>query len=273
LPYRLFSFPQPYRPVFYAVDVPGDGALYVKPCDLLLELGRVNDAEHVAMEMLEMHPCGGALKRLALAKLIKRQPDAAKVFLNVLRDDLVWGRWAEEYLQRLADDPELSGDKEIQKIRRLMISADDMRLTTQLLPEGGILFHDDAYLTSLMGQTRENRMAFEYFMTMCLCQDNVQGAAEAFSYLDGLSYPATPPLYEEAVLLYLDKHPREALELDSKVYFRGRRISEQTMVKFRRLQAIAASCGGLNEKAEAAMARELGDTYFYYYFFLSRKRS
>ena len=72
--------------------------LFSKPFDLLLELGRVNDAEHVAMEMLEMRPTGAALKRLALAKMIKGQPANARVVLNMLRDDLVWGRWAERIL-------------------------------------------------------------------------------------------------------------------------------------------------------------------------------
>ena len=45
------------------------------------------------------------------------------------------------------------------------------------------------------------------------------------------------------------------------------------MRKFRRLQEIAAASGGLSEKTEAAVARELGDTYFYYFFYTSRKRS
>ena len=90
-----------------------------KPFDLLLELGRVNEAEHVALEMLEDAPCGGTLKRLALVKLIKGQTAAARVVLQVLRDDLVWGRWADEYLHRLAADPTLAGDDEIQRMRRI----------------------------------------------------------------------------------------------------------------------------------------------------------
>jgi hypothetical protein len=101
----------------------------------------------------------------------------------------------------------------------------------------------------------------------------VKGVAELFPFLDGLSYPQTPPLYEEAVLVYLLEHPEEGREVGSDVFFRGRRISGSTMAEFRRLQAIATRSGGLGKKTESAVAHELGGTYFYYFFYSSRKRS
>ena len=89
--------------------------------------------------MLEMRPSGGTLKRLALVKMIKGQPAAASVFLNVLRDDLVWGRWAEGYLQRLASGPGSCG----RRGDPANTPADDRRKTTlhltmQFHPDGGM---------------------------------------------------------------------------------------------------------------------------------------
>jgi hypothetical protein len=273
LPYQMLLYPQLYDPVFSVDDVSGNSVLFSKPYDCLLELGRVNDAEHVAMEMLEMRPSGKAIKYLALAKMIKGQPANARVLLNVLRDDLVWGRWAEQYLQHLAADPELAGDEEVQRLRRAMISKDDTHRTMQFHPDGKAVYQDDAALLSLLKQNGANRMAFEYLMAMYLHRGDVRGVAEAFPFLDDLPYPTTPPLYEEAVLIYLSDHPEKTTEVGSDVLFRGRRISGPTLQKFRRLQAIASLNGGLNEKAEAAVARELGNTYFYYFFYTSRKRS
>ncbi len=273
LPYQMLSYPQIYLPLLSMKDVRGMVPLFYKPFDLLLEVGRVNDAEHLALEMLEIRPSGSVLKRLALVKLIKGQSAAASVLLNVLRDDLVWGRWAEEHLQRLAADPDLVGDDEVQRIRGLMLVKDDMPLFSTFLPDGGIFFNYKICLLDLLKQNGENRMAFEYLMAICLCDNDVESAAGLFSFLDGLSYPATPPLYEQAAVLYLTAHPEEIRKVGDEIFFHDRKISNSTVTKFHRLQEIAAQCGGVNEKMKAAVARELGDTYFYYYYFCtSRKR-
>jgi hypothetical protein len=277
LPYQMFSYPQSYWPLFSMNDVYSDPFIQKtnegmrKPCELLLELGRINEAEHVALEMLEMWPSGGTLKRLALMKMIKGQPAVARVFLNVLRDDLIWGRWAEGYLHRLETDPDLAGDEEIQRTRRLMISEDDLHLTDRFHFGGGtstIPSITSVMLLKLLEQNNQNRMAFEYLMEIYLLSGDVQAAAKSLSFLDKLSYPAIPPLYEEAVLIYAAMHPDDIKATGSGFIFRGRRISEPTMNKFRRLQAIVKLYGGPNEAARSAVEHELGDSYFYYYFYV-----
>jgi hypothetical protein len=274
LPYEMLSYPQVHLPLLSMNDVRGKSPLFCKPCDLLLEVGRVDEAEHLALEMLELRPFGGVLKRLAVVKMIKGQPAAARVLLNVLRDDLVWGRWAEERLQRLQADPEMAGDDEIQRIRRLMLSKDDMHLFSRFLADGSVFSNNRIWLLDLLKQNGENRMAFEYLMAICLCDRDLEAVAQLFPYLDGLSYAATPPLYEEAILLYSNAHPGELRKIGSDVFFHDRRISESTMSKFRRFQAIVAQCGGAKEKMEPALAGELGKTYFYFYcFHAARKRS
>ena len=110
-------------------------------------------------------------------------------------------------------------------------------------------------------------MAFEYLMAIHLGSGHLPAAIDALSFLDGLSYPAMPPLYEEATLIYGMQHPKELKATKAGVFFRGRRIGEPTMDKYRRFRAIVNSCGGPGEQAKAAVARELGDSYFYHYFY------
>lgn len=251
-------------------------ASILKPLDLLLELGRVNEAEHLAFEMQEMRPCGRALKRLALIKMVKGQSAAASVFLRVLRDDLVWGRWAEGYLQRLTTDPDLADDEDIQRIRRFMILKDDMQETSRFFADGRGLVDFGGWLLHLLKRNNENRMAFEYLMAICLQQRNLRGIAVVSSFLDGLPYSETPPLYEEAALIWLLESPdshRNVEVTGSEVFFCGRQISAPTMSRFRRLREIVSSSGGINDNAKSAAAREFGDSYFYYYYFAPEGRS
>ena len=212
LPYQMLLYPQFYEPFFDVDDVSGNAALFSKPFDFLLELGRVNDAEHVAMEMLEMRPSGAALKRLALAKMIKGQPANARVVLNVLRDDLVWGQWAERYLQRLAADPDLAGDEEVQRIRAVMLSKDDMS-SDHSIPSRreGLLYQPAASLLDSAEAKRREPNGLRISHGDVLRNDDVQAVAELFPFLDGLSYPTTPPLYEEApAALFGPNTPRRA---------------------------------------------------------------
>jgi hypothetical protein len=226
--------------------------------------------------MLEKCRSGGAIKRLALIKMVKGQTAAASVFLNVLVDDLIWSRWAKEQLHRLATDPELAGDEEIQKIRRLMISKDDSQRTQAFRPGGDFAGDSGAYFLSLLEHNNGNRMAFEYIIAICLQRRNVQAVTRLCSYLDDLSYRGIPPLYEEAAIICLIEHSdhhENVVKSGSEILFRGRRISEATASKFRRFQAILQAYGGINDESQSAVARELGGSYFYYYYFSSRKHS
>jgi hypothetical protein len=266
LPYRMFSYPQISLPLLCREQI-SSAVLMRKPCNLLLELGRTNEAEQLALETLEMWPSGGSLKRLALIKMIKGQPAAARVFLNVLRDDLVWGRWAEGYLQRLDTDPDLTNDEEIRQMRERMIVKDDIHLIHTISTDEKLssvpLVH--VLLMKLLEKNGRNRMAFEYLLSIYLKAGYLQEVIDSLSYLDNFSYPAIPKLYEEAILIYAGRHPEVVMVKDAEVFFRGRKISESTMNEFHRYQEIAKQYGELDGNAKSAMAHELGDSYFYYF--------
>ena len=89
--------------------------------ELFRRVGRVNEAEQYAHEELELTGTARAMQRVAWIKIVKGQTDAARIYLNVLRDDLVCGRWAADCLQRLQADASLRsrlGQAAREKVRR-----------------------------------------------------------------------------------------------------------------------------------------------------------
>ncbi|MGA2852625.1 MAG: DUF6057 family protein [Verrucomicrobiota bacterium] len=269
LPYELFAYPQPlgaHGILFDKWQVPKDAVKMLrKPCDWLLELGLVNDAEHTALEMLELCPTGETLKRLALIKIIKGQPAAAGVFLNVLRDDLVWGRWAEGCLERLKTQPDLAGDEEVQQIRRLMLLQDDTDQVCTIKPNNTVDLAYGLALFDLLDRNASNRMAFEYCMASSLLERNLEAAIELLPRATNFSYPTMPPYFEEALVLYGVQHPGELAENPSGLFVRGRRISNTTTEKYHRFLTLMGQTGGSFERAVPEVVREMPDSYFSYY--------
>jgi hypothetical protein len=266
MPSGLFGYPQAYTMLFDQEQVRGGSvSLLRKPCSLLLELGRVNEAEHLAYEMLELCPNGRTLKCLASIKIIKNEPDAARLFLNVLRDDLILGGWAREYLGRLDADPGFSTDAEVRQVRQLMLKKDDLDQVCRISYESGPKVNYYAMLVDLLKTNPRNRMAFEYLMSMYLLDGNVQGVVELLPLVEGFSYAMPPCSYEEAALIYAVSHPGDLTVNASGVFFRNRKMSDATADKFMRLRAIMNQAGGSIERAAPVIARELPGTYFSYF--------
>lgn len=268
LPYDLFAYPQPFGLqgiLFDKWQVPkSDIKLLSKPCDWLLELGRVNESENTALEMIELCPTGKTLKRLALIKIIKGQPAAAEVFLNVLRDDLVWGRWAEDCLERLKTQPDLAGDEEVRQARRLMLAQDDTDQICKIGPNNKIDFAYGLVLFDLLERNASNRMAFEYCMASSLLQRNLETVIALLPQATNFSYPTMPPYFEESLVLYGAQH-RELTENSSGLFVNGRRISDATAEKYRRFAALVGRTAGHFDRAVPDILREMPDSYFSYY--------
>jgi len=265
LPYDMFAYPQ-RNPVFLGNDPRlGVETEARKVCDLYCRLGLVNSAEHWAHEEFEMMKSSSILKRLAYMKMIKRQPGIARIYLNVLRDDLVYGRWAKDYLHHLDLDPALSNDREMAQIRKLMIHSEGDHPTSAIVDASTFLCSRYMQLSDLLDKNPHNRMAFEYLMAACLFDKNLKLFINVLPRLDSLSYVGTPALYEQAMVIHAHDLGAKELRVPKGVTLWGRRISADAMEKYRKLNKIAVEHGGLNEAAKGDVMRELGDTYFYFY--------
>ncbi len=247
LPYEMFSYPQSIAslvpsPATVILDAPPLAAM--KASDIYIELGLVNEADHLAYEVLEQagdHPA--VLWRLVLINVVKGKTEAARVFLRLLAKDMVHGKAARDYLARLKADPLLSGDAEVQRIRSVMI-AEDYSDFLRISP--------DALMEKLLQTNSKNRMAFEYQMAFYLLTGDLEKVALNIKRLDELGYPHVPRHYEEAILLYTSVTGK-------RVPLHGRRITAATTERFRRFIALV----GRGE--QNALAEEFWNSYFFYF--------
>jgi tetratricopeptide (TPR) repeat protein len=223
--------------------------VWIKLSDVLWELGRVNEAEHMAYEALEFTGDNPRIiRQLALIAVAKRETETARILLRALRQDLWNGRWAAEYLRRLEADPSGSFDDEIRRVRALRVDRD---------PVGWIPAAD--MLSQSLEKNPGNRMAFEYLMADCLLNRNLGLFAANISRLKDFSYPSIPRHYEEALLLYTKASPSEG-------YVYEHYISDETKRRYEGF-VDAGRRSGLSAATAQALAKGFGDTYFYYYTF------
>ncbi|MCK4284397.1 MAG: hypothetical protein KAX44_08780 [Candidatus Brocadiae bacterium] len=218
--------------------------------EVLMDLGRVNEAEHMACEALETlgdHPY--ILQRVVTARAVKGGTEAVRILLGALREDLVWRRWAGEYLRRLEKDPDLSEDQEVQRLRGLMVEAD---VAGWLTPE--------EILVQLLERNSQNKMAFEYLMAHYLLTGDLKGFVRNIGRVDEFGYAEVPRIYQEAVALYA---AGAAGEVDQYHRF----ISWETLQRHSAFQKTIYPYGADRRGAKQAATAEYGNTYFFYYTF------
>lgn len=222
----------------------------MKVGDALIELGQVNSSERMAGEILELwgyRP--DALKRLALIKILKGQPESARIYLNLLTKTLFDRRWARETLGELSRDPRLISNPEVIRLRSFMITD---------LYSGG--FDAEGILLQSLRQNRQNRLAFQYLMAHYLLTQQLDKLHLNVIRLGNFNFPEIPRHVEEALVLYRQTSGR-ALSLH------GNRISLQTERRYQEFNQRFLGYGGDLRAASLGMLREFGDTYWYYHVF------
>jgi tetratricopeptide (TPR) repeat protein len=220
----------------------------MKYSDIEIELGRVNEAEHMANEALELLGDRPAvLQRLALIHIVKGRREAARLFLRALGKDLVYADWARLQLDRLDSGPLMADDDEVAGIRSVMVLDDATGFPT--LRE---------MLEQLLERNPRNRMAFEYLMADYLLAGDLDGIVRNIGRLGDFGYPDIPRHYQEAVTLY---RARTGKSPDL-----GRfSISGDTERRFDGFEAAVASFGHDRRAARDALSARYADTYFFYY--------
>jgi hypothetical protein len=248
MPYDLFRFYQNPDTLFLTAAEHRES--YFKKFDLFLDLGHINMAEH---ELTESLAADGwrtmILKRLALANIAKRTIHTARVYLSALSKTFFDADWATGYLQQLQSDPTftLPADHEIQRLRRYMPVQD----------YGFSPMPFEHILLDLLKKNTRNRMAFEYLMSSYLLTGQLDKFVQNLHRLDDFDYTQIPPLYEEAILLYMHKE-KKAVDLH------GRQISRLSRQRFEDFKKVYAFYGGNKEAAFQSLANAYGGTFFFY---------
>ncbi len=248
---QMFGYPQ--HPKVLLLTGAEHTGVYWKKADTYIDLGHINQAEIVlieAQERLGRRPM--ILERLALINMVKGKTGAARVYLTALARTLFGNDWASEYLARLESDPSLSKDKNIQRLRSLMLDTDYDKTSYDYVEE---------MLTDLLEQNRQNRMAFEYLMASYLLARQLEKFAKNLERLDDFGYSQIPRHYEEAIVIYEARARR-------KVDLKGRKVSSETMQRAIAFDNLFARLrGGSKRQLMRAVGRDFGDTYFFYYTF------
>lgn len=255
---EMFAYPQNSRSIVVDLDMgktPEEQGrkmhrrtdLWFQLGDLDLRLGLVNETEHEAHEALALHgPHPEILNRLALVNLIKRQPGAARVFLEALSLHPIRGSEAKAVLHRMEGDPYVSSDLLIRSVRSVMLKRDRQFKWESL----------EARCLGLLEDNPHNRMAFEYLMACYLLRRDLSAFARELPRLRQLGYTAMPRHYQEAVLLCEGAAPGKQQRL-------GYDISAKVLQSF----AEFAQALRTPNQTPRTLASRFGDTYFFYYAF------
>lgn len=198
---EMFAYPQTTGTAGLMLEWSGEGApAEAWRCDalgdLMLELGHVNEAEHLTCEALEMlgeRP--DLLRRLAVVYVLKDQPVAARTYLTALGRHLLHARQARRLLDKLRADPGLAGEPRLDRIRGLMPTADPPAF--EIRRPGA-----EQLLGRLLAGNRRNRMAFEYLTAYYLLTNRLAPLAAHLPRLDDLGYRRLPRHVAEAVVLH-----------------------------------------------------------------------
>ena len=253
---RMFSYPQHPSVLF---EIGSHAVPYKGGCEVLLRLGRINEAEHAALEALEINgERPETLRRLAIIYIVKDQPEAARVFLGMLSKDLVAGQWARDTLRRLEDDPRLSSDEQIRYLRSVM-PLHDMIITSTKSTDAsaGPVNMKEAILLALLARNRKNRMAFEYLMAYYLLTKQPGKIVCSIGRSDDFDHLAVPDHYGEAVLMY-------GYTVRRQVNLAGPGIKAHTSEKVRKVIGIVGECKGDKEAISKALARKFPNSYCRY---------
>lgn len=248
---EMFSFPQ-HMDAFELIPFETEHFLMrdAAVIDLSLELGSLNIAEYLSLEVMEI--AGNSpffLRDLALINVVKKQTDTARIFLNALCKDLIFRIKARSFLSRLDKDPDLKDDSQVQYLRHVMLEKDVANIDVESL------------LLKLLEKNRYNRMAFEYLMAYYLMERRVDKVAENFARLDELGYKEIPRNYEEAILLH-------SLDTGGAIKLFGKKLRPETLEKFQAFSEIMSSSAEISRQAASReLMQKFGSTYFFYYSF------
>jgi len=196
----MFRYPQhPALLLLTDGNIPG---IYVSwyRFDTLLDLGQVNYAEYHLDHCAEYFgPRPVILRRLAFIHMAKGNIPTARVYLNALARTLFDAGWARGYLELLKSDPALSTDREIQRLRGMMLEKD--RPVLPAAYDDGTGFNAmERMLLDLLERNPGNRMACEYLMALYMLNKRLDRVGGHLDRLRQAGFARMPRLYEEALV-------------------------------------------------------------------------
>jgi hypothetical protein len=221
-----------------------------KESDLYYDLGYLNMALHHLTEAVEFYGERPVLlRRLALVNLALGNISTSKVYLGTLARAPFQADWANDYLQRLQLDPNLTTDEEVDRLRRSMVHRDSVVILTP-----------DEELSMLLAANPRNRMAFEYLMTYYLLTKNLNGFVKNISRINDFSNLSISPMWDEALVL-AGRLAGRPLQVP------GHGISQEGITRVETVSRAVQQAGDNAVAARLNLAPQYGHTYTFYWWF------
>jgi len=261
---EMFSYPQPWgsrglvfnfsgRPgLSPAEDDMGNG---MYNSDLFYEMGHANAAlRHAYNHMCLRGPTYENMKRMAQCSMVNGNYALAGKYLNLLERTLFHRDFARRHQAIIADAD--AAEREFGDLRARLPDVD------------GYMFEDPTVpFVTLLAKRPDNRMALDYLAAWLLLdrgQDSITTISQNIELFRTAGYVSLPSHCQEAVLL---KERAERTRVD----LRGFRYDAATIARVDAFFRDAAPYLGGQEPPEQTRAL-YGDTYMFYYFFVSAPR-
>jgi hypothetical protein len=243
-----YDLPLPQKPNDLVLPI-GDPRAHWSTIDLCLDLGCVNMALHHASEAVGFYEARPYLvRRLALINLALGNTGTAEIYLRSLAKTPFHAEWANDYLRRLALDPNLSQDEGIQRMRQFKPIRDE------LVPMPAELM-----LLSALESGKDNRMAGEYLVVHYMLSRNLRALASLFQRLEAQGWKSLPPLYDEAAVLAARRVGVEPGQFKPAP-------SPEALSRHEKFVAAALAAGWNPEAPVERLPKQFANTYFYYFF-------
>jgi hypothetical protein len=259
LPQEMFSYPHmrgmPGLTLWEPGGTESDGRRYAKAGDLMLELGLVNDAEHLANEAIElMGDRPHLLRTLFLVYVLKGQPVAATTYLAAMEKHLLYAQEARRYAALLRQDSSLGMLEDVRQIRQRMPAAD-----------GPLKPTIEQRLLLLLQSNPQNRMAFEYLMAHYLLAGRLDGLARNIARLKDFGQQDIPRHYEEALLMLA--YQLRASRTAAPIPLGGLRLQPGAQDRLEAFLKAMAKFGKDHQAAQAALDGGRDGSYYVYFAF------
>ncbi len=236
------------------------GIGYSRDRDKWFDMGHLHRSLLMCHELLELEgPRPYLLQKLSQIYLLKGRTKAARVFLHHLKRHLLFRTWADDYLHMIDEDQDLSFDRDLQRVKAIMLKRD------HVYGELGAVSYEGK-LRQAFKNNSNNRMAFEYLMGYWMRTNQLEIFIEHFKYLREFGYLELPSPYQEAVLIHL------AATRDLSINLHGytlKRTHLERGIEFDRIMATCMKPDGSIDK-EAAIEKllpDFGKSYFFFHKF------
>jgi len=248
----MFSFPQIFGVDGLLMSDESGGLFPMQKSDVLFNLGHINEAQHWAHEAQSIvGDTPWVLQRIVQVYILKDRPQVARNYLGILKKNLLFSGWAEEYLRYLDEGDPPAMYRELERLRSIMAVSDFLEDPDR--PE--------AALESLLKDNKHNRMAFEYLMAYCLLTGELDRFYSNIKGLKDLGYPHLPRHYQEALLIYMMVTGRPDIDLY------GWNLDPRTVQRFEDFSRILLRHGQNRAAARDELKKTHIDTYWFYNMF------